>query len=234
MSQAFQDRILNDFLPIFCTSRSWSTDGFKADWSKISEVDATDFLRGFSGGLLKHEGRGLYRAPRSYASEQFFSSGSKQKNPRHITLSVEPIITVAVLARLHFELGWPKESLGTQTKGGWAFDVATYLSSDSEVEYIACEVKKSSAEVGELLELMDRFGKNPHAAVAFKEQNAFRKVKALRSRRPPLFWAVGPARSGHAFRVEYSEEDVVFFHEIQDLDYLSWRHVDRLAHPGDL
>jgi hypothetical protein len=74
MIQAFQDRILNDFLPTFCTSRSWSSDGFKSDWSKVSEVDATDFLRGFSGGLMKHEGRGLYRAPRSYASEHFFGT----------------------------------------------------------------------------------------------------------------------------------------------------------------
>jgi hypothetical protein len=112
--------------------------------------------------------------------------------------------------------------------------VATYWSSDSELEYIACEVKKTNAEIGKLLELMDRFGKDPHAAVAPKEQNAFRKVKALRSRRPPLFWAVGPGRSGHAFRMEYSGDDVVCFHEIQDLDYLSWRKVDRLSHPGNL
>src|SRR5581483_4665776 len=141
----------------------------------------------------------------------------------------EPIITVAVLARLHFELGWPKELLGTQTKGGWAFDVATYLSGGSEVEYIACEVKKTSAEVSRLLELMDRFGKDPHATVAPKEQNAFRKVKALRHRRPPFFWAVGPGRLSHAFIVEYVEDDVVLLHEMQDLEYLSWRKVDRLA-----
>ncbi len=233
MSQAFQDRILNEFLPTFCASRSYSMDGFKEDWNKVSEADATDFLRAFSAGLVKHESRGLYRAPRSYASEQFFWQGLRKKSPRPITLWLEPIITIAVLARLHFELGWPKESLGTQTKGGWAFDAATYSSSDSEVEYIACEVKKTSAEVSKLLELMDRFGKNPDAAVALNEQNAFRKVKALRSRRSPWFWAVGPGRSSHAFRVEYAEEDVVLFHEIQDLDYLSWRNIDPFAHPGN-
>ncbi|HZP09659.1 hypothetical protein [Methyloceanibacter sp.] len=222
MSQAFQDRILNEFLPTFCASRSYSVDGFKKDWNKVSEADATDFLRAFSVGLVEHHGRGLYRAKRSYAGEQFFWQGLKRKSPRPITLWVEPIITVAVLARLHFELGWPKELLGTQTRPAWAFDVATYLSTDAKLEYIACEVKKTSAEIGKLLELMDRFGKDPLAApVARKELNAFRKVKALRSHRPRFFWAVGPGRSGHAFRVEYSEEDVIVLHEIQDLGDLS-------------
>jgi hypothetical protein len=165
--------------------------------------------------------RGLYRAPCSHACEQFFWSGLKRKKPRPITLWVEPIITVAVLARLHFELGWPKRLLGTQKKKGWTFDVAAYLSIDSEAEYIVCEVKKRTAEIDRLLELMNRFGKSPYLDAALNEQNAFRKVQALRSRRPPLFWAVGPEGLSHAFRVEYSEKDVVSFHkiEIQKLDY---------------
>lgn len=156
MLQSFQDRIVNDFLPTFCNdpTRAYGADGFRPDWEKVSEVDAADFLRGIDGGLVKHVGRGLYRAPRSRAGEQFFWSGLKRKKPRPITLWVEPIITVAVLARLHFALGWPKELLGTQTEKDWAFDVATYLSGDLKGEYIACEVKKSTAEIDRLLELM--------------------------------------------------------------------------------
>lgn len=222
--QAFQDRILNDFLPTFCNdpSRFWTADGFKADWHKISEVDAADFLRGIDGELIKHVGRGLYRAPRSHASEQFFWSGAKRKKPRPITLWVEPIITIAALARLHFDLCWPKESIGTQSKD-WAFDVMTYLSNDSDVEYIACEVKKSAAELDQLVTLMKRFGKCPYVdrTVARKERNAFRKLRALRSRRPPLFWAVGPGGSSYAFRMGYLEDGVVSFQEIaiQELSY---------------
>lgn len=223
MLQAFRERILKDLLLEFCKGRPFGADGFNPDWQKVSEVDAANFLRGIDSGLVKHVERGLYRAPRSYASEQFFWSGLKRKIPRPITLWVEPIITVAVLARLHFELGWPKELLGTQTKKGWAFDAATYLSSDSEVEYIACEVKKTTAEIDRLLELMARFGRCSSAEAAPKEENAFKKLQALRSRRPPLFWAVGPAGSGHAFRVEYSDGGVVSFQEIeiQKLDYSS-------------
>ena len=119
--QAFQDRISNDFLPTFCNdpSRAWRADGFKEDWHKISQIDAADFLRGIDGELVQHEGRGLYKAPRSYASVQFFWSGAKQKIPRPITLWVEPIISIAVLARLHFDLRWPKELIGLETKD-WA------------------------------------------------------------------------------------------------------------------
>lgn len=226
MLQAFQDRILNDFLPAFCNdpTRAYGIDGFRPDWQRVSELDATDFLRGIDAGLVRHVGRGLYRAPRSYASEQFFWQGRTRRRPRSITLWIEPIITVAVLARLHFELHWPKELLGTQTRD-WAFDVAAYPSSDSDVEHIACEVKKSTAEIGRLLELMNRFGACPSADAALRERNAFKKLQALRSRRTLLFWAVGPGRSSHAFRMGYSEEGTVSFQEIEieKLDYLSAR-----------
>jgi hypothetical protein len=214
---AFRNRILNDFLPTFCNdpSRSWGADGFKADWCKICELDAADFLRGIDGGLIKHVGRGQYLAPRSYAKEQFFWSGAKQKTPRPMTLWVEPIITIAVLARLHFDLGWPKKLIGTQTKD-WAFDAATYLSSDSHVEYIACEVKKSTTELEHLVDVMNRFGKAPHGdgIRAPKEENAFKKLEALRSRRPAVFWAVGPGGSNYAFKMGYAKDGLVSFQEI--------------------
>jgi hypothetical protein len=222
---AFQRRILDDLLPQFCNdqSRAWGTGGFKAAWGKISEVDAADFLRGIDAGLVEHRGRGLYEAPRSRASEQFFWSGPKHKTPRPITLWAEPIITIAVLARLHFDLGWPKELLGSQSRD-WAFDVTTYLASDSDVEYIACEVKKSTAEIDKLIELMTRFGKSSIAnqPTISKERNAFRKLQALRRRQPKLFWAVGPGGSNHAFKMRYSDEGIVSFQSIpvHELNYL--------------
>jgi hypothetical protein len=156
----FQQRILNSFLPIFCDdpSRCWGPDGFSADWSKVSEIDAADFLRGMDGHLVEHVGRGLYRAPRSYASDQFFWSGLTEKNPRPITLWVEPIITIAVFARLHFDLGWPRPLIGGQSKNPWAFDAATHLSDDADAEHIACEVKKNTRELDELIRFMKTFG----------------------------------------------------------------------------
>jgi hypothetical protein len=141
-----------------------------------------------------------------------------------MTLWVEPIITVAVLARLHFDLGWPRELLGTQSKD-WAFDVTTYLSPDHKREHIAGEVKKSAAEMDRLVECMMRFGKVPSAdwsvAPKGRELNALKKLQALRSRRPLLFWAVGPAGANCAFRMGYSEDGIVSFQEIaiQELGY---------------
>jgi len=224
MLQAFQDRILKHLLPEFCndSSRSWTADGFKADWQKITELDAADFLRGIDGGVIRHKGRGLYRAHLSYASEQFFWSGLRRKNPRPIYLWAEPIITIAVLARLHFDLDWPSELIGTQTKKVWAFDVATYWPQKPDVEYIVCEVKKSPKELNLLVDLMNKFGADPHAnQIARKEQNAYRKVKALRSSRPPLFWAVGPGGTSFAFRMGYLENGVISFQQIatQELRY---------------
>jgi hypothetical protein len=53
---------------------------------------------------------------------------------------------VGGLARLHFDFRWPKELLGCQSKD-WAFDLIATLPG-KRVEHIACEVKKSSAELG--------------------------------------------------------------------------------------
>lgn len=229
MLQKFRDRILNDLLPEFCNdpSRAWTTDGFKADWDKISEIDAADFLRGIDGGLVKHEGRGQYKAPRSRALEQFFWSGLVKKIPRPVTIWVEPIITVATVARLRFDLEWPAELIGMQSSD-WAFDAATYLSNASEAEYIACEIKKSRAELLQVIELMKQFGSRPpidRREVKAKELNAYKKLQALRSRRAPFFFlAVGPGGPAFcdAFKVQYDEQDdLVSFEEInyQELAY---------------
>ena len=206
--RAFEDRVLNDLLPEFCNARGWGLEGFRREWNRIGDRDAEDFLRGLDAGLVDHRGRGLYKAPRSTASEQFFWSGRVNVEPRKITLWAEPIITVAVLARLHFDLGWPKHLLGTQSPG-WAFDVTAYQPPDLKNEHIACEVKKSVFEVDQLVALMAHFGQNqPTGELGGHKKNAHRKVQALRERRPPLFWAVGPDVS-QVFRVTYDDELVM-------------------------
>ena len=65
-------------LPTFCNdpSRGRGCEGFKEDWTKVTEKDAADFLSALDAGLIEHVGRGLYRAPKSHASEQFFWEGN--------------------------------------------------------------------------------------------------------------------------------------------------------------
>lgn len=218
--QAFKDRIIGDLLPTFCDdpSRGWGCAGFKEDWKNISEKDAADFLLALDAGLIEHQGRGLYRAPRSRASEQFFWSGQKRILPRPVTLWVEPIITVAALSRLHFEWGWPKELIGTQSQK-WEFDVAAYRASDPNNEYVACEVKKTTAELEQLVELMQRFSTDRNARNAFKsskEKNAFRKLQGLQARRASIFWALGPNGASKVFRMTYSDGGEVIFESASD------------------
>jgi hypothetical protein len=131
-------------------------------------------------------------------------------------LWAEPIITVAVLARLHFDLGWPRHLIGTQSPD-WAFDVTAYQTSDLDNEHIACEVKKSDSESKQLVAFMTDLGRNQasddHRG---SKLNAYRKVQSLRLRRAPLFWAVGPNVS-HVFRVAY-DDDFLMLKPTSNLD----------------
>lgn len=204
-TQAFKDRIMGELLPIFCNdpSRAWGCSGFREDWDKVKPGDAVDFLRGLDAGLVKHQERGLYRAPRSRATVQFFWSGRKNTLPRRVTLWVEPIITVAALSRLHFDRGWPKDLLGTESPK-YEFDATAFRPSDSDNEYIACEVKKTVAELNQLTELM--LDPDLHRSKnSSKSINASRKLKGLQERRAPVFWALGPGGEHRVFRTTYTD-----------------------------
>ncbi|MES2136217.1 MAG: hypothetical protein V4502_04050 [Pseudomonadota bacterium] len=208
--QAFEQLLYRHLIPEFCADqrRRCTLQGFRNDSVKVSENDAGDFLRAWDGGLLTHKGRGLYRAAVSSASEQFFWEGPKESKLRWFSLWLEPVITIAALARLHFDHGWPTDLLGTQSTN-WAFDLVA-LSGPGDSELIAGEVKKTAKEVETLLLRMAQFGYNPDAPcpAAGKERNAFKKVAALRTGRAPLFWAIGPDRLSKAYRVTYVSEVV--------------------------
>jgi hypothetical protein len=214
-SQEFRELILGTLLPEFCNdpSRGYGCDGFKADWSKVADKDAEDFLVALELGLIEHRGRGLYRASRSKASEQFFWQGRKDISPRPVTLWVEPIITVAALFRLVYEFGWRKDLVGTQSKG-WEFDVTAFHESALDNEYIACEVKKSVRELDELIKLMIELSTGcgvPENKMSSREKNAFRKLKGLQERKPPIFWALGPDRANRIFQMTYMDDGQVVF-----------------------
>lgn len=213
-SELFIRRVLDHLLPEFCNdpTRGWGTQGFKARWDKVADIDGDDFLRALDAGLVRHVGRGQYRAARSAASEQFFWEGAKSVDPRPLTIWLEPVITVAVLGRLHFELGWPDGLIGAQSPD-WAFDVVAYLAEGVGDEHIACEVKKTTGEVDQLISLMATYGEASDHSVpsGSKGRNAWKKVEALRRRRPPMFWAVGPGGYNAAFRITYGEGGRVTF-----------------------
>jgi hypothetical protein len=224
--EPFKSRVLVELVPAYCSlpSRNMTPEGFKQDWGKITETDAVDFLRAMDSGLIFHIGYGRYRSPKSNAAELFFWEGRKAARPRPFGLWAEAIITVAVLARLHFDLGWPKHLLGTQSIG-FSFDVVAHADEQATCEHIACEVKKSTREVDELVRLMTQFGKSPGEPrpIEPKENNAFQKVLGLRERKAPLFWAVGPERYCSVYRVLFGSDGQIEFESgsMEDLRYRS-------------
>lgn len=210
---AFEELVYNRFIPEYCAdpSRRCQPSGFNKASMKVSPFDADWFVKAFNANLIKHVGRGQYRADRSGAKEQFFWTGPKHAEPRPFSLWLEPVITVGALGRLQIELGWPEHLVGMQSSD-YVFDLVAFLPGQ-DAEFIAGEVKKTKAEVLLLLELMAYFGRNPDQPLPptnqQKHRNAHKKVAALRARKTPLFWAVGPDSLNHVFRVAHGENGMM-------------------------
>lgn len=198
----FRARLGPEWLNPFCSKRGFSTSGFvQSSVEKLSPIDAEDFIFAIDHGLVEHD-LGTFRTPLSKAKEQIFWEGPRDTDPRKITLWLEPIITIAGLARLYRDFGWPPGCVGLQS-ATWAFDLVAYDSGYTG-EMLVCEVKKSMQEVDKLIGFMVRHA-NADPAIASTlrgpELNAFRKVIALRKSASSTFWALGPAAYSRVFKV---------------------------------
>lgn len=145
-------------LPVYCQDgkRRYDPAGFKPESIMVTPEDARDFMRDLDEpGLLRDIGGLRFVAARSSCFQNIFREGAKSKTPRTITLWIEPVITFAGLARLHLDLEWPKECLGTESKK-WEFDLVAHWPPKSENEHVAVGVKKTVAELEELLMPMER------------------------------------------------------------------------------
>lgn len=204
----FSKRLLTDWLPVYCNDpkRNYSVEGFKRDSIKVSKKDAQDFMRAIDTKIVTDVGGGRFRMPRSKASEVLFWEGSKTITPRPITLWLEPIITIAAMARLHLDYGWPVELLGMQSEG-WAFDLCVFKPNDFKNEYVAGEIKKCSKEIDSLLANMHKSfseGNLDNPSVPPERINAHRKCIGLQRCQAPLFWVLGPGGDSRLFEVTYS------------------------------
>jgi len=208
---AFQQLLYDQLVPEFCgdPKRRCDPSTFNRASVRVSEHDAHYFLKAWEGGLLRHAGRGIYHASRGAAGEQFFWTGRNVPGARSFSLWLEPIITVAALARLHFDFEWPQDLIGTQSVD-WSFDLVAFRP-DMRDEWIAGEVKKTKGEVDQLLALMEAFGRDPSLPIpaSGKARNAYKKVAGLRARRAPVFWAVGPDGLSKVYLAEYRDDDVI-------------------------
>ncbi len=139
----------------------------------------------------------------SSAKEQLFWEFEKTAIPRTFAISLEPVITFAALARLHFEYGWPAELIGTQSKK-WEFDLVTYPEPGAENESVAVEVKKTAKEVEKLVEHVTSLSGEGKVAVTGTQamRNSIKKYNGLVERGAKVFWVVGPAKQNYIFKVE--------------------------------
>ncbi len=220
----FKKRVLSDWLPIYCCDpkRGYQVEGFRPDSITISASDAHDFMRAIDHKIISDSGGGRYRMPQSNALEVIFWEHEKNISPRPITLWLEPIITIATIARLHLDYGWPIEYLGTQSSK-WEFDVIAFKPPDTVNEYIAGEVKKTSKEIDKLISQMKEIGScglSQDDDVKESKKNSYRKCVGLLRCRAPYFWAIGPDNDNRVFKVNYSDNRINF--EDSHTDCLYW------------
>lgn len=196
-------------MPAFCNdpARGYGTAGFSEASIRVGPLDAKNFLRAIDGGLVEDTGGGRYRCAQSKALEQLFWQHEKTMTPRPVTLWMEPVITIATLARFHYDLGWPHECLGMQT-ADWAFDLAGYSAGAMPRVVVACEVKKSKPEIDHLIADLHHHSRDqPESAISNRQRhvNSFKKWAALRSDCPRFLWVVGPEGYEYAFELVHTQ-----------------------------
>jgi hypothetical protein len=117
--------------------------------------------------------------------------------PRPVYLWIEPIITIAAVARLHLGYGWPKELPGMQSEA-YAFDLTAFKPQTPKNEYIAGEVKATTSELDRFFLALQQScaaGEHECAVAPPLRRNADKKWLGLRRCRTPLFWAIGLAET---------------------------------------
>lgn len=217
----FWRRLTEEWLPVYCNDakRCYSVAGFKTDLKTVTSLDARDFIRAIDCGVVSDLGGGRYIMPRSGAKEVLFWEGKKGVTPRPITLWLESLITMAAMARLHLDYGWPVECLGMQSKKPWEFDMVIFKTNDVKNEYIAGEVKPDSKKLDIFLaNLKECCAQGDHdCSLASKERiNAHKKWKGLRRSHAPLFWALGPGGDSRVFNVSYSTDGIITLEKTSD------------------
>lgn len=207
----FWRRLKDEWLAAFCSAHGYDPKGFRPDAKLVTDVDARDFLRAVDQKLVSVDERNRFRAPQSKAYEHIFYEHPPKGPLRPITLWIEPIITIAAIARLHLDFGWPIECLGMQSVA-WSFDLIAFRPDDLTNELIAGEVKATSNELDKFLaHLHECCAEGEHNCATAKpvRRNAHKKWKGLKRCHAPLFWALGPGGDSRVFDVLYNEDGTI-------------------------
>jgi hypothetical protein len=208
----FRRRLLDQWLPAYCNDprRRYPLEGFSEASVSMSSRDAQDFLRAIDYKVVTVDSGGRFRMPQSKTHEVIFWEHSTHVSPRPITLWLEPVITIAAVARLHLDFGWPIQLLGIQSED-WAFDFTAFKPTDLKSEYIAGEVKGTSRQLERLLTNLHKCCAEGdlECSAPKARKNAHRKMLGLKRCHAPVFWALGPDREGYVFEVSYSSSGTI-------------------------
>lgn len=217
--QEFWGRLKEEWLPAYCNDpkRRYAIEGFNAGSKTVSEQDARDFLRAINQKVVSVDSGGRFRAPQSKTHEVLFWEQSTLTKPRPITLWLEPIITIAAVARLHLDYGWPIDCLGMQSEDS-AFDVTAFRPDDLKNEYIAGEVKDSATQLDRLLAHMNHCCAegDSECSAPKTRKNAHRKIAGLKRCRAPIFWAIGPNGGSRLFDVMYRDDGKITLNRTEE------------------
>jgi hypothetical protein len=219
----FWRRVTSEWLPAFCSARGYDPQGFRREAKTVSDGDAENFLQAIDHNVVSVDSGARFRMPQSKACEHIFWEHPESTAPRAITLWIEPIVTIAAVARLHLDCGWPRECLGMQSVK-WEFDITAFKPPDLTNEYIAGEVKATTRELDKFLANLERccIAGAHEVETNAAQSNAHKKWLGLTRCRAPIFWAVGPGGDSRVFNVIYRDNERIALIPTsnQDLLYL--------------
>lgn len=172
----------------------------------VTWADAKHFRRAAECGLVE-----MIRNGSSHTLSDQVTSVSSQMRPDHnysipVVQTVECVIAVAVMARLHLDFGWPRECLACHSDGA-SFSVTASVLPKSNSVHIGCYVRKSVDELARLVASMMILGRGiplPSKVASDEKNTAQRLLQDYRRDYVPLFWAIGPAGAGSLYQISYS------------------------------
>jgi hypothetical protein len=165
---------------------------------KLADVDVRNFFRSIKVGGIRDCEDGYLALARPGCRLRMFDHGLRGAK-QTAKVSVEPILSIGVVARLVETFGWPAQAIGTQMDKG-AFDLSIY-SGFSSVPAVQCEIKVRATEVDAMaayfLSVLNS-AKPPEE----RHKNWNRKLGSIVAQPPKLVWLLAPGQYERVFRVD--------------------------------
>lgn len=175
---------------------------------KLADIDVQNFFRSIEVGGIRDCGDGHLALARDGCRLRMFDHGLKGGARQTAKVSVEPILSIGVVARLVEMFGWPAQAIGTQMDKG-AFDLSIYAGS-STVPAVQCEIKVRASEVDAMA---DYFLSVLNAGKPLEERhkNWNRKLNSIAVQPPKLVWLLAPGQHERVFRLDAPGSTLRFF-----------------------